>query len=1694
MQIEIRTLRRSTSLSGQRVKSTTMSVRGPKPAGSVDACLPASVSRPATAMENEPEDGGGSTVVVNGSLEPPKLPPRSPLRGLRGAASLNALALAATSSNGSAVAPASTTDDGNPPVLALPTPHRPPPIVVPLLSTLTSTATSSSSMQTSTESDSGVPHSTSMRSLKSSRSRQVSSTSRRPSTASSVLSLEPSGDSANADASAPTSFDALSSTSAVVQPQGSTTSTPGSTLNIDRSLPSTPLSISQFTPTSQSYSSPALPPSTASKSKRFHVISELLTSERAYASDLSLLCHVHMPLARGQRPDISLPDPAALDASSPPGPVPISGNVDHAVEEVLANPPMTPNDVRILFINTEDLAAFSDELADLIEKRAGDVLSAEASAAMDPNMGRNPSATNADGENVYDSIGELFIEVLPRLKFHYEIYITRHQLALDRLAMLEAPVPSRKPSSGAEKASLSASTSGGSSITRTGAAGESAPAMKKYLSVVKTYTERHTNAWDLGSLLIKPVQRFLKYSLFLHSLHKETLAFDPAHPDLPHLIKAKELMEAAARDVNEAKKRWETVRSTLEQKGYRMMSPHAPKGALSSAFGNGMNVSAFAKALVGMNMADGAPPMPPPPPPAPTPSKRPSNSTSTSFGRKASAGSSSSLGIGTPASLGVEDESSAVGALESGGAVQSLKSRLKSLGSKDSKATAVREAKDILAQLKAWESRLQLADSTLNGFFDTMLDWAESLKLSYTQLAAWATQLARVTEDSAMLMLHGDPMPGLFTNGRDDTLDAEEARGLSGAEREKYERERRRIDAKEERMSRALDLARMARELAERVRDMKQFMFRDFRPAMGNILTGTFRPLALVQSVLILHPFHVQHLSTPFNNKSRAEHLAANSRKFLHIYAQLKEDMPKFWEIFDAVFARLVLSLVDVQRRFWAEAMRKWIEYAASVKIDLGIDPIPFIVDGATPVEENLAAGPSSSAASLAAMAARRASVHSSISNISMQQQRNSRFTTSSAASFSNPRSSSTTADPIFSFSSSRLSQPIPFLDLEQHIMGDDIGNAMSNILAQFLASSDEPQAVLDRMEIVQKDVGRLKRRPRMSDQSVLDISHATSLASIESEHGKESKGKGKEKERELSGGLQRSSASSSLLVAASISSPSHDLLSPERAGSLQRSNTSGGMGMRERANSKGKGKERAHEAPPASRERSNTAGSMTLVESPASWHQSPGAGTPSSPPFHDPFSAFNTPSTVNGPPLTSKEREKQERKRREKAEREAAIKLVEHRAKDEKAAAKAANRKNPAASSAFSLGGFMFVGGDTARRPTTADDSVRGHERTGSLGGDKTAPTRKESLSTTSRGRKGSKASSTGKDDASSSHHIPRPSISSSVSSHNVADRTRDVLFGLLPTSPSSTAATSGGSNERSSISRGSFSISHIAEEPSSPVMPGGFTAFTRPAPPLSIQTPATTHPFMTASERRESLERSPPNGNENGLWESLFDASQQSYKFQSQNQTRTPASPTTPSPIAQQRIALEHTQSYDPSLQKRARRVSATNASKSAAKHSRSHSVPPQSPTDSYQQQGHDAYNSGYDHPQQRQRGPYEEDEFIAGPSFLPGDFSPRPDEDASFPRPRTPAEAYETMYTVACVHPFHPPPGATHQEYPFLSLEINDVVDILLEAGHPSTHPGLPIYVDDGEDCMLMGRDERNNIGWCLASFVVPLNSLI
>ncbi|KAJ2932441.1 hypothetical protein H1R20_g4677, partial [Candolleomyces eurysporus] len=78
----------------------------------------------------------------------------------------------------------------------------------------------------------------------------------------------------------------------------------------------------------------------------------------------------------------------------------------------------------------------------------------------------------------------------------------------------------------------------------------------------------------------------------------------------------------------------------------------------------------------------------------------------------------------------------------------------------------------------------------------------------------------------------------------------------------------------------------------------------------------------------------------------------------------------------------------------------------------------------------------------------------------------------------------------------------------------------------------------------------------------------------------------------------------------------------------------------------------------------------------------------------------------------------------------------------------------------------------------------------------------------------------------------------------------------------------------------------------------------------------------------------------------------------------------------------------------------------------------------------------------------------------------------------------------YVCQVIHPCKPP-AVTYFAFPFFTLVEADLYDVLHEAGHPSIHPKLPLYVDDGEDCLLLCRDAKGNVGWALASFLEPFD---
>ncbi|KAG9312331.1 hypothetical protein JVU11DRAFT_7647 [Chiua virens] len=266
----------------------------------------------------------------------------------------------------------------------------------------------------------------------------------------------------------------------------------------DVSPPSSTDSFTLELPSVPAVAGPTLPTQPTVMSKRIHALRELLSSERAYTSDLALIRDIHIPLALGIPPSLS---PGSGSGSSSRT---VSTASDSSTASSQLGPPMTRDDVRIIFSNIGDLARFSDQFVDRLEEALGGAL---------------------DGGNGEDRVGALFLEIISSLEPPYKTYITRHPTALAHLNALP-----------------------------------STPALSAYLSQTRTLASSLTHAWDLPSLLIKPVQRLLKYSLLLGAIIDAT---PDSHGDRAALVKSRERMEEVARSVNEDRRRWEVVREVL---------------------------------------------------------------------------------------------------------------------------------------------------------------------------------------------------------------------------------------------------------------------------------------------------------------------------------------------------------------------------------------------------------------------------------------------------------------------------------------------------------------------------------------------------------------------------------------------------------------------------------------------------------------------------------------------------------------------------------------------------------------------------------------------------------------------------------------------------------------------------------------------------------------------------------------------------------------------------------------------------------------------------------------------------------------------------------------------------------------------------------------------------------------------------
>jgi dynamin-binding protein len=144
------------------------------------------------------------------------------------------------------------------------------------------------------------------------------------------------------------------------------------------------------------------------KSKRQHVLFELLETERIYSSDMALVKAVHLPLALGLKIDFG---PMSSGRSSTEHPVEIvpsrssgvstntasstpsqSGSSGPAVPcGVTSEVPMSVDDAKVIFANLDELAEFAGRFTELIQLALG---------------------AEIDGGEGPDKVGELFLQMV----------------------------------------------------------------------------------------------------------------------------------------------------------------------------------------------------------------------------------------------------------------------------------------------------------------------------------------------------------------------------------------------------------------------------------------------------------------------------------------------------------------------------------------------------------------------------------------------------------------------------------------------------------------------------------------------------------------------------------------------------------------------------------------------------------------------------------------------------------------------------------------------------------------------------------------------------------------------------------------------------------------------------------------------------------------------------------------------------------------------------------------------------------------------------------------------------------------------------------------------------------------------------------------------------------------------------------
>ncbi|PYH96898.1 hypothetical protein BO71DRAFT_157963 [Aspergillus ellipticus CBS 707.79] len=201
---------------------------------------------------------------------------------------------------------------------------------------------------------------------------------------------------------------------------------------------------------------------------------------------------------------------------------------------------LSTEDVKILFANSDQVVQFSMVFQDALKKAAKSVYVMPKSQRWSSKRSSRHPSSRTDSENssatgISDQekdkmtfIGQAFISQMGYMEKVYADYLKNHDAANKKLQTLQRN-----------------------------------PKVAIWLKECRDWASDLTSAWDLDSLLVKPVQRILKYPLLLAELLDSTPS---DHPDHAALVNAFEEVTKISVRINEMKKRVDLVGQVVGRK------------------------------------------------------------------------------------------------------------------------------------------------------------------------------------------------------------------------------------------------------------------------------------------------------------------------------------------------------------------------------------------------------------------------------------------------------------------------------------------------------------------------------------------------------------------------------------------------------------------------------------------------------------------------------------------------------------------------------------------------------------------------------------------------------------------------------------------------------------------------------------------------------------------------------------------------------------------------------------------------------------------------------------------------------------------------------------------------------------------------------------------------------------------------